>query len=119
MYDGAGDAITFELAIGLDREDPDDTYTLSLTIPVPFSSIADLVTLILDQIGALLDVLDEFFNIFTLTFLDATLGHPRVDWSLGAAACMGTEQFCRTKHATANEANVSQIASSALVGVVE
>ena len=43
-------------------------------------SADDLVSVVLDNALAILDALDDVFNIFSLTFLQITLGHPEEQW---------------------------------------
>ena len=78
-YSGTGNAISFELVLIIAGQE----QTLSFIVSTEISSVMDLIDMVISGIDQIFELLDQYLNIFTLTFIDATLGHEPKDWSGG------------------------------------
>ena len=76
FYGGLGSPLTFELDLNLMGQ----KKRLVLKGGA-IESFEDLKNLIFDNAIVMLDALDDVFNVFSLTFLDVTLGHPELNWN--------------------------------------
>ena len=71
MYHSGGNSITLEIMLNFFGW----KQALTFTANVPVSSLTQITKLITTNPMALFDALDRFFNFFSLTFLEITLGH--------------------------------------------
>ena len=75
LFHSGGGSVTFEVELAFFGW----TQTMSFTAATPINSATALLELIKTDPTAIMDAFDKFFNLFSLTFLEITLGHPPVD----------------------------------------
>ena len=75
IYHSGGDSITLELMLNFFGW----KQALSFTANIPLQAITQITRLISTNPMALFDALDRFFNFFSLTFLEVTLGHAPIN----------------------------------------
>ena len=81
-YNGVGGSITFELEIGF-SDDPTDSTLIQFMMDAPVSGggdggDSDLTDML--SLGTIMDLLDPHINIFSLTFIDTTVGGDPETW---------------------------------------
>jgi hypothetical protein len=77
FYGGSGSTINIDLDLDLMEQ----RKLLSFTLGRPVESARDLVEMIMENAMVILEALDDILNVFSLTFLDVTLGHKPVSWA--------------------------------------
>ena len=75
IYHSGGNSITLELMLNFFGW----KQALTFTSNIPLQAITQITKLISTNPIAIFDALDRFFNLFSLTFLDLTLGHAPIN----------------------------------------
>ena len=75
IYHSGGNSITLELMLNFFGW----KQALTFTSNIPLQAITQITKLISTNPMAIFDALDRFFNFFSLTFLEITLGHAPID----------------------------------------